>query len=43
MNDNIPHRSGVGDYDGTNPTTLANSLQKALDWLGVTIDWIKLV
>ena len=33
---------GVGGYDGTNPTSKANSLQKVLENLGVTIDWTKL-
>ena len=33
---------GVGGYDGTNPTSQVNSLQKVLEGLGVTIDWTKL-
>ena len=30
---------GVGGYNGTNPTTKVNSLQKVLESIGVTIDW----
>ena len=40
-NDNILQRIDIDDYDGTNPSSKVNSLQKVLKDLNVTIDWTK--